>query len=149
MTSQAQLSMQPLISQRPHWIDIVVAALFITMICIVALMLAAPALLIAAMLMPPIGLFLRSVAAFYSTSVTLHSAELKLNSGIMQRASFHIPITRIESVEVLQSIAGRALNYGTLVIRTVGGDSVTTINLRAPDVFSKEIYLAMSRSSGL
>lgn len=41
--------------------------------------------------------------------------------GFIQRATLEILLHRIESVQVVQSIAGRLLDYGTIVIAGTGG----------------------------
>ncbi|NWD57110.1 PH domain-containing protein, partial [Pseudomonas veronii] len=140
MTTQPPPPNPPIAFQRPHWIEVASAALPLVVVSLVAACLAAPALLKTVLLLPPCAFLIRAVATFLSTSVTLHRGELELKSGIIQRATIGFPISRIESVEMRQSIIGRALNYGALIIRTVGGDSVATINLRAPEVIRKQIY---------
>ncbi|MGO4801068.1 PH domain-containing protein [Pseudomonas sp. W22_MBD1_FP4] len=146
MTTHPPQNKSPIALLGPHWIEFVSSALPLMFVSLVAVCLTAPAFLKTVMLVLPCAFFIRGVATVFSTSVTLHQGEVELKSGILQRATISIPISRIESVGMRQSILGRTLDYGTLTIRTIGGDSVSTINLGSPEVFRKQIYFALSMS---
>jgi uncharacterized membrane protein YdbT with pleckstrin-like domain len=52
--------------------------------------------------------------------------------GFIQRATLEILLPRIESIQVLQTITGRLLDYGTIVIAGTGGSRDAFRNMPSP-----------------
>jgi uncharacterized membrane protein YdbT with pleckstrin-like domain len=57
--------------------------------------------------------------------------------GFIQRHTLEILLTRIESIQIVQSIPGRLLNYGTIVIAGTGGSRDAFRNMPNPMVFHR------------
>jgi len=55
--------------------------------------------------------------------------------GFIQRYTLEILLPRIESIQVAQSISGRMLDYGTIIINGVGGSRDAFRNMPAPMTF--------------
>lgn len=55
--------------------------------------------------------------------------------GFIQRYTFELLLPRIESIQVAQSILGRMLNYGTIIINGTGGGRDAFRNMPAPMTF--------------
>ena len=58
---------------------------------------------------------------FYFSSLTIKNKQLILRTGILIRETMDIPLARIESIDIRQSILGSILRYGSLVIVGTGG----------------------------
>jgi uncharacterized membrane protein YdbT with pleckstrin-like domain len=52
--------------------------------------------------------------------------------GFIQRATLEILLPRIESIQIFQTVLGRVLNYGTIVIAGTGGSRDTFYNMPDP-----------------
>lgn len=88
-----------------------------------------------------------------SAYVTLKTSELVITDrrvlikvGFMQRRTFEMFISKIESVAVTQSVIGKMLNYGTVEIRGTGGSSESFATIVAPLRFRDAIQLVQSGS---
>src|ERR1700751_553689 len=67
------------------------------------------------------------------TDVTNHRVVHK--TGFIRRRTFEIALDKIESVDVVQSILGRLLNYGDVTINGVGEGKETIRTIAAPLAF--------------
>jgi uncharacterized membrane protein YdbT with pleckstrin-like domain len=139
---------QPIASPKLHWIEVAMTLVPVTVAALIALLTDASLLLSCILLCAPVGILVRTVVAYLSTSIILHKHGLVLSSGVFWRDTIDLPISRIESVEMRQSLLARWLDYGSLTIRSVGGGAVGTANIKAPEELRKQIYLAMSLSIG-
>ncbi len=52
--------------------------------------------------------------------------------GFIQRATLEILLPRIESIQVIQSVTGRLLDYGTIIIAGTGGSRDAFRNMPTP-----------------
>jgi uncharacterized membrane protein YdbT with pleckstrin-like domain len=52
--------------------------------------------------------------------------------GFIQRATLEILLPRIESIQVIQTVPGRLLDYGTIIIAGTGGSRDAFRNMPAP-----------------
>lgn len=57
--------------------------------------------------------------------------------GFIQRRTLEILLPRIESIQVFQSVLGRILNYGTIVISGTGGSRDAFQNMPNPMLFHR------------
>jgi len=55
------------------------------------------------------------------SSLTIKKKQVILRSGILVRQTIDIPLTKIESIDIRQSIAGSLFHYGSLLITGTGG----------------------------
>jgi uncharacterized membrane protein YdbT with pleckstrin-like domain len=55
-----------------------------------------------------------------ATEIVITNRRVLYKSGIVTRHTVEMNISKIETVDVVQGIGGRALNYGTLLIRGTG-----------------------------
>ncbi len=55
-----------------------------------------------------------------STEIVVTDRRVIYKRGLLSRYTVEMNITRIETVDVIQSIGGRIFNYGTVVIRGTG-----------------------------
>jgi uncharacterized membrane protein YdbT with pleckstrin-like domain len=114
---------------RLHWI-IYLAGLFFLILAVVAAV-GAVALnndtlrigfLVAALIALAIGLFhmVRAWIGQASTEIIVTSRRIIYKTGFISRNTLEMNLDKVESVLVQQGLAGRMLNYGTVIVRGVG-----------------------------
>lgn len=106
---------------RLHWIIFLgpVASLllcfalgiYITQLREVALFLAAFALL----------WILMTWVTYYFSSLTIQRKQVILRTGIIVRQTVDIPLSKIETIDIRQSLLGSLFRYGALIITGTGG----------------------------
>ncbi len=89
-------------------------------------------------------LFIRALIAYKTTEYGLTNRRVLMKTGWIQRNSLDIFLNRIEAVQVEQSIPGRFLNYGTLVIVGTGGTKDPFLYVPDPFNFQKKIQQQVS-----
>ena len=55
------------------------------------------------------------------SSLTIKEKQVILRTGILVRQTIDIPLTKIESIDIRQSLVGSLFQYGSLVITGTGG----------------------------
>lgn len=86
-----------------------------------------PSLLLAGIM----GLWFISTYFIYQfSSLTIKSSQLVLRKGFFTRFTTNIPVDKIESIDIRQSLAGSLFGYGDLEITGTGGtrEIMTTIS---------------------
>lgn len=66
------------------------------------------------------------------SSLTIKKKQLILRTGLLVRQTIDIPFSRIESIDIRQTILGSLLQYGSLVIVGTGGSRQYIHNLAKP-----------------
>lgn len=66
-----------------------------------------------------------------------------IKTGFIRRTTLEIMNTRIESLGVDQSIFGRVLNFGTLVVKGTGGSASSFPAISYPMAFRKQFHQTM------
>jgi uncharacterized membrane protein YdbT with pleckstrin-like domain len=78
----------------------------------------------------PVSLFLGFFAllwifmtwvTYYFSSLTIKKKQVILRTGIVVRQTVDIPLSKIETIDIRQSILGSILRYGALIITGTGG----------------------------
>ena len=95
----------------------------------------------AAILILLIAILLEIVAYItYSTSeFGLTNKRIIGKEGFIRRHSIEILLTKVESISIHQSIIGRILNYGTVIITGTGGTKETFSWISNPLEFRKRV----------
>jgi len=73
-----------------------------------------------------------SVLNYYCSSLTIQKKHVIFRTGILVRKITDIPFSKIESIDVKQSIIGSILRYGILTITGTGGTQHTIYFLDKP-----------------
>jgi uncharacterized membrane protein YdbT with pleckstrin-like domain len=98
--------------------------------------------------------FVAGLFAFFKAWINLKTSEYGITDkrvlmkvGFIQRSSLEIFLDRIEAVLVDQTITGRLLNYGTIVIVGTGGTRDPFYNVPDPMNFRKTVQqqIAMAK----
>lgn len=69
------------------------------------------------------GLFwgVMSAMTYHFSSLTIKKNQVILRSGMLVRQTVDIPLLKIESIDIRQTLSGSLLRYGSLVITGTGG----------------------------
>ena len=66
---------------------------------------------------------LRAVIDRRTTEIAVTNQRIIQKRGLIRRDTIELNVPKIESVDVRQSILGRLLNHGTVIVRGTGGSS--------------------------
>ncbi len=80
-----------------------------------------------------------------TTEIAITNSRLVYKRGLVARHVGEISIDRIEGVNVLQSVLGRVLNYGRIMVRGMGVGEVLLPPIQDPIAFRRAIEEAKSR----
>jgi hypothetical protein len=98
------------------------------------------------LLLFPAGILLSAVVAVRTSELVITDRRVIIKVGFIQRHTFEMFISKIESVAVFQGMTGRIFNYGTVEIRGTGGSSESFATIAAPLQFRDAIQLVQSSS---
>lgn len=82
----------------------------------------------------------------WSTELVVTSVRIVAKHGIVSRTTLEMLHKRVESISVHQSIPGRLLDYGTLVLHGTGGGREGIPNIAHPLEFRNAAMAAQSES---
>ncbi|KGP64224.1 membrane protein [Legionella norrlandica] len=69
---------------------------------------------------------------YYFSSITIKKKQVILRTGIIVRQTVDIPLNKIETIDIRQSILGSILSYGTLIITGTGGTRYLINHIHKP-----------------
>jgi uncharacterized membrane protein YdbT with pleckstrin-like domain len=95
-----------------------------------------------------VGLILWGVAyvRIKSTEIAVTSKRLIVKHGFIRRSTIEINLNKVESIQVDQSMLGRLLNFGTLVISGTGTSHAPIVGVAEPMAFRKAFMEAQEAS---
>jgi uncharacterized membrane protein YdbT with pleckstrin-like domain len=67
-----------------------------------------------------------------TTEIAVTDRRIILKTGLFQRRTTKMHLDKVESVDVRQSLFGRSLDYGTVVVRGTGAGVEPLTNVAAP-----------------
>lgn len=85
------------------------------------------------------GLFLSGLVRRKATEMAVTSKRVIVKTGIAERRTVEILLSRIESVAVDESALGRLLGYGTVIVRGTGGTPETFEKIYHPLEFREQV----------
>ena len=83
-------------------------------------------------------LFLSPLIARWVDEFAITNRRIVIKTGLIRRNTMEMNLSKIESVNVDQSILGRLLGYGTIHIRGTGGSIETFPYINEPLEFRKQ-----------
>jgi uncharacterized membrane protein YdbT with pleckstrin-like domain len=86
--------------------------------------------------------FLRRSSAEFAVT----NKRVILKAGLMRRRSIELLINKIESISVNQGLLGRALDYGTVIVRGTGGTAEPFPTVRYALEFRRQVQEQIERS---
>ena len=114
----------------------------------------APLLLLGILLLPiGVGLIflIWAWARYASTELAITNKRVIAKTGLIERKTVEMFIAKVESIQVEQSVLGRLLNYGTVVISGTGIHSAPFTSIADPLTLRKHFMTAadaMQSASG-
>jgi len=84
-------------------------------------------------------LFIRALIIVRTTEIAVTTRRVINKRGLIRRDTVEINANKIESIDLSQSIPGRALNYGTVVVRGTGGVATTLSRIEEPLLLRRAI----------
>jgi hypothetical protein len=142
---------RPLHQTHIHWIALS-GAVIGALLCLIVI---APIAMFASwrgfywawlLLVIPVGIVLSAAVTVKTSELVITDRRVLIKVGFIQRRTFEMFISKIESVAVFQSMLGRLFNYGTVEIRGTGGSSESFATIAAPLPFRDAIQLVQSNS---
>jgi hypothetical protein len=94
----------------------------------------------------PTAIMGATTLAVKTSELVITDRRVLIKVGFIQRQTFEMFISKIESVAVAQGMIGRMLDYGTVEIRGTGGSSESFTTIVAPLKFRDAIQLVQSNS---
>jgi membrane protein YdbS with pleckstrin-like domain len=150
-TATLQADELPLHKTTLHWMVLIVPILA----AVFSLILIGPIGMIASwkgqswvwlLLLIPVAILAFAVLAVKTSELVITDRRVLIKVGFIQRQTFEMFISKIESVAVTQGMIGRFFNYGTVEIRGTGGSSESFATIVAPLQFRDAIQLVQSNS---
>jgi uncharacterized membrane protein YdbT with pleckstrin-like domain len=125
---------------RLHWLIYIRAILLVAIAigCVVAAYEAGEDFRDAGFIAGGFFLFLATVSAIHgaikraSTELAVTDHRVIFKRGIISRYTIEMARSKVESVDVVQSIGGRIFNYGTILVRGTGGSLEPFRNIEDP-----------------
>ncbi|HQE11424.1 MAG TPA: PH domain-containing protein [Flavipsychrobacter sp.] len=82
-------------------------------------------------------LFIAPIIDRFTDEFAITNKRVVIKTGLISRRTFEMNLSKIESVNVMQSILGRILGYGTIQIIGTGGTKEAFMNIKKPLEFRK------------
>ena len=74
-----------------------------------------------------------------ATEVAVSNKRVLIKSGLFSRRSVEVLLPKVESIGVNETLVGRILGYGSVVVRGTGGTFETFDRIRQPNEFRREV----------
>jgi uncharacterized membrane protein YdbT with pleckstrin-like domain len=82
---------------------------------------------------------------YISTQFILTSARVIKKTGFFSSQTWDIGLSRIEGVRLQQSLLGKMMGFGDLVVSGIGGDQISLAILDQARVFQQQVFQAMEQ----
>ncbi len=137
-----------------HWVVYLRAAVFLVLgVAVLAWFLIQPPLtadespvwrmailgVAAVLLVAAVISFLGALIERHSTELVITSRRVIAKTGLIRRHTWEINATKVEGVEVAQSILGRILDFGTVTVKGTGGGTAPIRNIDDPVAFRSHV----------
>jgi uncharacterized membrane protein YdbT with pleckstrin-like domain len=83
-------------------------------------------------------LFIAPIIDRATDEFTITNKRVVIKTGLVSRKTVELNLTKIESVNVDQTIMGRIFGFGTITIIGIGGTREAFVNIRKPLEFRKK-----------
>jgi uncharacterized membrane protein YdbT with pleckstrin-like domain len=85
-----------------------------------------------------LSLFLNPLIAKWTDEFVITNKRIIMKTGLIAVKTLELNLSKVESVKVNQSVIGRILGFGHVVIIGTGGTQETFVNIRKPSEFRKK-----------
>jgi uncharacterized membrane protein YdbT with pleckstrin-like domain len=95
-----------------------------------------------------LGLLIGAIVRQSATELAITNRRLIAKYGFISRSTFEIMINRVTGVNFDQSITGRILGYGTILVHGAGGDISPVDVVSNPGLFQRALMDVLEHSRG-
>ena len=92
--------------------------------------------------------FIGSLITFYCSEYSITNKRIIMKVGFIRRKSLEIFLDRVEGVYIEQSVVGRILNFGTVIIAGIGGTKNPFLYIPDPLKFRSNVQQLMGKGAG-
>lgn len=71
-------------------------------------------------------------AAYSFSTLLIRRKSILIQTGLLARQSVNLPVSKVETIEIRQSLLGAVLNYGVVVLVGTGGTRTCLSNIAHP-----------------
>jgi uncharacterized membrane protein YdbT with pleckstrin-like domain len=79
-----------------------------------------------------------------STEVAISDRRVLIKKGLFSERSVEVLLPKVESIGINQSVMGRMLGYGSVIVRGTGGTLETFDKIRQPSEFRRQVQGQLS-----
>jgi uncharacterized membrane protein YdbT with pleckstrin-like domain len=90
---------------------------------------------LAASLLVPLPAFIKRMSSDFAVT----NKRIMMKEGVFHTRSTEVLLSKVESIAVDQSLAGRILDYGNIVVSGTGGTKETFLQIQAPLEFRRAV----------
>ncbi len=91
------------------------------------------------LLMAAAGTFAYGIAKRNATEMAVTNKRVLIKTGLASRRTLDVMLSRVESIGVEESLIGRLLSYGTVVVRGTGGTPEAFVMIDHPQEFRRAV----------
>ncbi len=77
---------------------------------------------------------------YWSSWIVITNKRVIARMGLLSKRSFDMLLIKIEGISVDQNLLGRLLDYGTIIVRGIGGGKEYFSHFRSPAEISKQVH---------
>lgn len=85
-------------------------------------------------------LVFKSLINAWTTELVITDKRVIVKWGLVRRGTIELQHAKVESLNVIQGVAGRLLDFGTLVVHGIGGAQQPFHHIAAPLNFRRALY---------
>lgn len=82
-----------------------------------------------------------------STEVGVSNRRVLIKQGLFSEKSIEVLLPKVESIGINQSMLGRTLGYGSVIVRGTGGTFETFDKIRQPSEFRRQVQAQVGEST--
>jgi len=127
-----------------HWI-IFTPCLFWVIVAL-GVLLAGQLYIAIALLIIAVVRFGRALVYFFTTELAVTDQRIISKFGLIARTTFELPLERVTTLNVLQSVLGRLFNYGDIEVHAMGGVATPIPVVADPLTFRKWVLGEVERA---
>jgi uncharacterized membrane protein YdbT with pleckstrin-like domain len=91
------------------------------------------------LLVAAIGTFAYGIAKRNATEMAVTNKRVLIKTGMASRRTLDVMLSRVESIGVEETVVGRLLSYGTVIVRGTGGTPETFVMIAHPQEFRRAV----------
>ena len=91
------------------------------------------------LLLAAAGILAYGIAKRNATEMAVTNKRVLIKTGLASRRTLDLMLSRVESIGVEESVAGRMLGYGTVIVRGTGGTPEAFVLIAHPQEFRRAV----------